>query len=924
MLREGENMVRQSHVSLTSSMTNQKENLKLFDEWIAKKQASGSTPAHSMASKHHAQLESLSGKVMSSDIYSRYLKNETERGLRELISATKRANRFLSEPSRQGSANIQLQSHRKKLQRFIPEMYDVLEEIGNLTGSDVNVTRPIKCTPAETFEGSGDDGEVDEDGAVMCASEVDDNTPMANSDGEKGVNDNDNKSNGGGAFGYFSWFGGSDNADEDDFTFEDSEPVVQPAKTLKISNIDRRKQDMTALNRDVKAYTAALMEQSQQLFKNAQPLNASLKSLQQNWEEIREDVNNIEKTLEAHKALKKELEEMAKDTMSVTSRIEQLENLPSLLQLSNMRRTAKRIERKYVAVYTGKKEPNDGWQADYYMLDFYGDDYYYDLDEDENDENNTKSFEKDLEQHDAAIVSYEDLYKKGRQIQDNHNDIQRLRNLATTSCGRVGKQLENVRTNLTSLRHKVFQARDMLSSMKLSISKRGDGHIAVPIKSTSKQDNEQTIMRLCIRPSSLDGPVLIVEGNDSASYKLSLDEGVLTVSVHDADWTDLNHITMDNSLTKDNWYTLHIQRVGIFFTVSLQQQDQEMESKRLRVNLDKLQSWRSEPTMAFLGGAPAHIHAVSGSWEGCVGDLTINGRAVSLFTLDSKGQGAILCDSHCSTRTEALSTIFNGDGFIHYSKPVGMNLMSVALTFSSYQQTTSLVSIVNNTEGFFLHIMLEKGFLKVQRSSEQKSVLYLSSDDDYGNGNSHKVKVEFKDSATHITVDETKDEFQVKSSKPDRETQSLEGISIGAFVSTDRQFHHNMPRPLIGCIRDVSVNEERLLLAQAKETYNVYRGHCVDAQKQISHACFKWSDESSSLMFEDLSQSNAASLWVSYNATGPLLRYIRQDDFTVDIIIQSDELVVTFDGDPSATLNKPQDFNAEDFFSVKVMDKPSE
>ena len=53
------------------------------------------------------------------------------------------------------------------------------------------------------------------------------------------------------------------------------------------------------------------------------------------------------------------------------------------------------------------------------------------------------------------------------------------------------------------------------------------------------------------------------------------------------------------------------------------------------------------------------------------------------------------------------------------------------------------------------------------------------------------VQIDFRDSATHITVDEAKDDFQVKSSKPVGEEESLQGIVMGAFVSNDRQFYHN-------------------------------------------------------------------------------------------------------------------------------------
>ncbi|RUS91390.1 hypothetical protein EGW08_000820, partial [Elysia chlorotica] len=386
---------------------------------------------------------------------------------------------------------------------------------------------------------------------------------------------------------------------------------------------------------------------------------------------------------------------------------------------------------------------------------------------------------------------------------------------------------------------------------------------------------------------------------------------------------------LEKPLERDLWHAIKIQRTGLYLNVSVQQQGQAEQSKSTRVDVERLGSLKSEPVVAYIGGAPAEIQSGSASWEGCVAGLRVNAGALNLFTPDSAGRGASLCDNHCAARAEPTSAIFNGNGFLHYSGQLGDSTTSVEFAFTTRQQSASLLSVVNNTQRFCLHVMLEGGALKVQSSSDQKSVLYLSSNNIYGDGQTHMVKIEFKESATHITVDGTKDAFQVRSSRPVVERRSLQGVSIGAFVSIDRQLQQDVSRPLIGCISDVSVNGEKLPLSQADEMYNVYQGYCADAQENVWHACRRWTENSSSVVLGNIPLSRAVSLWVSSDAKGPVLRYTRHksgadssNDFTVDIVLESDELTVTINDSPTK-LKRPAGQGSGDFFSVLLLDKPS-
>ena len=164
-------------------------------------------------------------------------------------------------------------------------MYTALEEIGNLTGSKVNLTRPKRCklVRVEVFEGSGDgDGaDLSDDERLECEDDGDDNSKAPTTDVKEKEDDNDNKSNGGGLFNWFSFTSDTDNESGDDFTFEESEPTL--VESVDHQKPASRQQNVTSLNRDIKDYTAESLKVSRELLDQAQSLNKSLKSKYQHF-----------------------------------------------------------------------------------------------------------------------------------------------------------------------------------------------------------------------------------------------------------------------------------------------------------------------------------------------------------------------------------------------------------------------------------------------------------------------------------------------------------------------------------------------------------------------------------------------------------------------------------------------------------------
>ncbi|GFO16440.1 laminin subunit alpha-2 [Plakobranchus ocellatus] len=930
-LKSGSETIQKAYRSLENTRSSIERNRALIQEWLAKKQK---TKQKRMDSHQHRPSRFTSGvvspedlgllnlKVMASDIHSRSLKDRTQRQLSVLVKSLQDAETFLSRPTGSGVVFAQIEPLKQDLQKFTPDMYTLLEEIGNLTGSQVKLKPFKRCMPIQVIEGSGD-GEKNEvvvgENPGCDGNDIDN---MASSgDGEvKEIVTKDKSSGGGGLFGNFDWWSSNNENEENtnDFTFEE-EPEFLLNSTVRPQALTlHRTQGLQEWNRDIKSFTEEILQASQELHDEARVVNTSLADLHQSWKQIQNEVSDLERMVDNQKKMNENMTAKAIVFLDIRGEINKFQP-PSLLNLGASLRIARTIERRIQPETMGTEPAQNtqaGWLDDYY--DYYDSNYYYE------DIVGTKPL-TELVQRDATDIDYTELSRMGRQIEDNSNDIHRLRTLSLGTCGRVGSHLGSIHRNLTALREKVNEARDMLNALQLSISKSGKGHIAVSIPSDVKEiSNDMTIIRLCMKPATLDGPIILMKGNDSASYSVFLDEGLLSVSLYDAEWSSLKKVQVDSVLQKDVWYTIQIKRLGLFLNVSLQQQGQEKMVKSEHIGLANLDSFESRPERVYLGGVPNDINVVDGFWEGCIGDVAVNGRALNIFRPDSESAGPSLCDSHCLTKKERLSTIFNGDGFLHYSMSTRDVFTSIELSFSTHQDTASLFSYVNSVKGVYLNLLLERSALRVQSTSSKESLVYLSSDKAFSDGKPHRVKIEYEDSAARISIDGVKGDVQVQTRKPNVEKDSLQGLVIGAFVTDERQFSKdNKFRPFIGCIQDVSVNGEKLPFSQAKDVYNVYQGYCTDALENRWHSCRRWGEESSSLVLDEVPQSNIVSLWVSSNATGPVMRYARKDDFSAVITLTLEGLVANI-GDSSIPLSRPEEDKSRDMFSLTVVDKPDE
>ncbi|CAL1537467.1 unnamed protein product [Lymnaea stagnalis] len=497
----------------------------------------------------------------------------------------------------------------------------------------------------------------------------------------------------------------------------------------------------------------------------------------------------------------------------------------------------------------------------------------------------------------------------------SENSIQLLRSMTTKSCGKIRTQLTNMKLNISLLQQKVEKARQIFTSLQIAISKDRQSHIPIPIM----QDNTSSLslttsLQIHIKPSSLDGMVLLLAGNEFAILGIILDKGEVKVT-NSATVVDFGL----TPLTVTQWYKLDMLRIGDSFNLTVTSQDGAVQSISKTVEIEELT--QPLPRMAYIGGVPETLRVSSQSerkpWEGCVGDLFVNGQALSLFRLDSERRGPELCSNHWIVGKRNTSTVFNGNGFVHYSIPYQERTETVILRFKTKQRTASLMSINNKLWRTFQTVVLSNGTLNIKSTVEDKT-MWLSLKYALKGGQDYILKIISGNGRFSFELNGDKAAFSEEKSSLMVPNNLRDGILVGAFISNDHQFTNSSFRPFIGCVQEVNFNDKRLPLSSADEVFSAYLGHCEVSSLNIWQSCWQWIRGSKSLILEEVNDSNRISILVSQDAQGMLLHYSKKDKFRINVLLRKDGITLTSQ-DKKYAISRPSKYDSW-FYAITVTD----
>lgn len=519
---------------------------------------------------------------------------------------------------------------------------------------------------------------------------------------------------------------------------------------------------------------------------------------------------------------------------------------------------------------------------------------------------------------DTAVI---EAIEKVKAVRENQRAIADLRAVTPRTCDRVSSRLDSLQLNISHLRQQINKAKNLLQSMELSIFKSGSGYLSIPTASEDPAPSPTTVVEVCIKTTDNDGPVLLVKGNNSATFSLTMNNRQLAVSVFDANAYSLQSVTSDLTLKEDKWYNVKVTRVGTQVSLLVTAKD-GAEKSESSVLVPGMAFTQPSPVQAYIGGVPKSepFNVGTRKWEGCLSGLRVNSRAMSLLRPSSEGEPRKICTGQCPQGEDgSVSFVFDGAGFLHFSAdvlPMRVRMQSVHFRFRTTQESAALVHLVNQRQKFLLRVVLTEGAIMIDTTTPTESIILRSITAGYNDGRFHSLKVQYRDSTTYPEIDGADGGFTIERTRPRSLNGMADGVVVGAFISGSHAFEDSQYRPLIGCIAELEIDNNPLSMLDAKMSRNVFVGSCDG--KDLWSNCVNFGEDSTGIDLGTLDKSGMVAVVFSPQARGPLLGYARGGKFEAEITLTDEGLTVSSESD-NLKLARPADL-AEDMSLLTIQD----
>ncbi|XP_050399106.1 laminin subunit alpha [Patella vulgata] len=486
---------------------------------------------------------------------------------------------------------------------------------------------------------------------------------------------------------------------------------------------------------------------------------------------------------------------------------------------------------------------------------------------------------------------------KVNSVKTELNTLKKLRVDTPVLCENVQDRIRKMRSDISALKEKVDQARLVLASLKLSVSVDDTSYIKSKVEGRSHYASIVTDIQVCIKPTSTDGIILVVDGNNSASYTLEMDNGMLRGVLKGLTRNEIAELTISEPLELDTWYTIRLKRVGPKLTMWLNTTDGE--NKNTLSFTAATDHHQPDPGTVYIGGAPANVISDSYfetddfSWKGCISGLIVNGKTVPLFAKSHLGINPKPCDSNCHpSPKEQTSLRFAGDGYaeipasLFYRNPT---VTSVSIEFRTRQTNTFIMSIYHRRERFHLEVEIANGKVVIKTTTPTESTL-LRSEKKFNDNKFHDLKISYRDSTTYPEVDDVDGLFSIER-QPSLHMKK-DGILLGGKQNKyDKREKSDKQPNLIGCLRNLRINNGVIDIFEMVSYENIHIGPCFT--HNIWDNCVKFNAESNAVEFIDQKMVYLIDLTISRDSSGQLLHYTKGSDFNLLLSVKDGILLIT-------------------------------
>ncbi|KAL6097440.1 lama1 [Pungitius sinensis] len=399
---------------------------------------------------------------------------------------------------------------------------------------------------------------------------------------------------------------------------------------------------------------------------------------------------------------------------------------------------------------------------------------------------------------------------------------------------------ETLSRNLSDIRELIDQARRQAASIKVAVQADRD---CVRSYRPQIQSSNFNTLSLTLKTSRQDNLLFYLGSNTTVDF-LAVEMHAGKVSLM---WdagsgrTRLEFPGLD--VTNNRWTRINVTRFGARASLSVHQLESAAaplpavtatSPGRSRVlDIDR-------NTVIHIGGLGSHTQSPavlrSSTFQGCVGEASLNERNIGLWSYDSREGECGGCFS--SPQVEETSFHFDGSGFSLVQKSLRATSTSIVLLFKTLSPGGLLLYLASNNTRDFLSMELVEGHVRLTFELGS-GVLILTSKKKYNTGVWYKITLQRSKRKGYLSImaaDQSSDKEVLEAESPgtasDLNRSDLDPIYVGGLPASRPIRRQVVSRSYVGCIKNVEIARSNFDLL--RDAFGVRKGCILEAVRSVS------------------------------------------------------------------------------------------
>ncbi|XP_073344237.1 laminin subunit alpha-1 [Pagrus major] len=399
---------------------------------------------------------------------------------------------------------------------------------------------------------------------------------------------------------------------------------------------------------------------------------------------------------------------------------------------------------------------------------------------------------------------------------------------------------ETLSRNLSDIRELIDQARRQAASIKVAVQADRDCVRSYRPQTESSNFNS---LSLILKTTSRDNLLFYLGSNTTVDF--------LAVEMHDGKvsllWdvgsgrTRLDFPGLD--ITNNRWTRINATRFGAHGSLSVHQLESETAPLPAVTATSPGQSRVLDidrHSVIHIGGLGAHTQSHtslrSSTFQGCLGEASLNERNIGLWNYDSREGECGGCFS--SPQAEETSFHFDGSGFSLVQKSLRATSTSIVLLFKTLSPGGLLLYLASNNTRDFLSMELVEG--RVRLTFDLGSgALTLTSNRKYNTGVWYKITLQRSKRKGYMSImaaDQSSEKEVLEAESPgtasDLNRSDLDPIYIGGLPASRPIRRQVVSRSYVGCIKNVEIARSNFDLL--RDAFGVRKGCVLEAVRSMS------------------------------------------------------------------------------------------